>query len=167
MNIFILGVSGSGKTPIAKLISSKKNMNHISASEYFRKKFNKEFNDRNVFIKEITEFSKNELSKDPYLNIKYLKERLDNCVIEGIRNPIDFSNLFNLKEDKVIFLNYKNNRLKKTNFENGLDIINNIIKWSIINNLMENKNFIYIEFECFFGKNSLEEKIKELLNGTL
>jgi len=163
MNIFIIGQSGTGKTPIAKLIAKEKGMNHIKGSEYFRKAFKTAYKDRNKFIKEITLFSKKELSKDPYININYLKDKLGNAVVEGIRNPIDFTNLVCFKKDKIIYLEFTKNTLLRTDFEKGLDIIEDTCNWAIDSEIMKKEQFIKISFSCFYGEDSLEEKIKEIL----
>lgn len=168
MNIFVIGQSGTGKTPISKLIAEKKGMNHIKGSEYFREAFKGSSEDRNDFINLITLFSKKELSKDPYVNIKYLKKKIGtNDVIEGIRNPVDFSNLFKFGEDEVIYLDYKNNPLIKTDLEDGLDVIESLIKWAINTKLMKENQFKKITFSSFFEEDNLEEKIQEYIDGTL
>ena len=167
MNIFVIGQSGTGKTPIAEKIAKEKNMNHIKGSEYFRESFQEQYEDRNEFTYQITQFSKNELKKNPYVNINYLKDKMNNAVVEGLRNPIDFTNLFKFGEDKVIYLDYQNNPLNKTDFEDGLNIIENLLNWSINTGIIKKEDFIKISFDDFFGKNSLEEQVEELLNGAL
>lgn len=167
MKIFVIGQSGTGKTPIAAKISEALSFNHVKASEYFRKTFTGHSDDRNEFTKMITEYSAHVLKENPYVNIDYLKDKLQgNCVVEGVRNPIDFSNLFEFGKDKIIFLEYRNNPILKTDFENGLDIIESIMSWAQQQGIVSENDFIRIQFDQFFGPGSLEEQIEEFLDGT-
>ncbi len=173
MKIFIIGISGTGKTPVATKIAAALNLTHIGASEYFRANFKKQNSeDRNSFITEITDYSLSELQKDLFVNAKYLKEKTNglDCVIEGIRSPIDFQELYDPSNDTVIFLDYNNYedeyKIKKTNFEIGINVIKDYIKWLKINKLINGKKIHYWKYSEFFGKDSLETKIEEFLNGT-
>lgn len=167
MNIFILGQSGTGKSPIANKVSIAKNLELIKASEYFRESFKSTSDDRNEFIKLITQFSAEKLSEDPYVNVKYIQNKMNSkpFVIEGVRNPIDFTSLFTFGKDKVIFLNYLDNPLEKSNIEEGLDVILSLLNWTINMGIMSDKDFIKINFNEFFGKDSLEEKINLVIEG--
>ncbi len=173
MKIFIIGISGTGKTPVAAKISANLGIEHIGASEYFRNKFKKQNSeDRNNFIEEITSFSLNELQKDLFINANYLKEKVNNidCVIEGIRSPIDFQFLYKPGEDIVIFLDYNDScedyRIKKTTFETGINIIKDYLKWLVNNKLILKEKIHYWKYSDFYGDNSLESKIEEFLNDT-
>jgi len=166
MNIFILGKSGVGKTPLAKHLAEVYHMNYVKASEYFRSTYHSKESDRNKFIQGITTYSQKELSNNYRVNIDYLSP-LHNSVIEGIRNPIDFSNLFDFNKDIAIFLNTQN-ELLSTSFENGIYCIQSILKWSVSQNITPSDHVISYSFDSFYGKeNSLEYIIKELSNGTL
>jgi len=68
----------------------------------------------------------------------------DNVVIDGIRNPRDFINLFNPNKDKVVFVSKEKTEIKSTIFEKGIIVIKEYIKWLEENNLLENKS-IYID----------------------
>jgi len=167
MNIFIIGSSGTGKTPIAKKISEALNMKTVKASEYFRIKFNDAkipFKNRDDFISKITKFSQQILKDDYNININYIKNQMSvSCVIEGIRNPIDFTNIFNFNNDIVIKLNYTKNNLKITEFEDGIDIIGRVCEWAIINKIMPSENMKDFTYDEFFGVNSLEEQVKKFI----
>ena len=165
MNVFIIGQSGTGKSPIANKIAQAKDLQLIKASEYFRKSFKGHSEDRNEFIKLISQFSAEKLSEDPYVNVRYIQNKMNSkpFVIEGVRNPIDFTSLFKFGRDKVIFLNYEENSLDKSNFESGLDVILSLLTWSVNMGIMSNKDFIQIDFNLFFGKDSLEEKIDSVI----
>ena len=164
MNIFLIGSSGTGKTPIATKIANYLGIKHVKASEYFRLGFSGEFDSRDYFNQKITEYSKHELSKNPRVNIEYLQDKINiPCVIESIRNPIEFTNLFDFKNDLVIYLNYSENKLLKTGFEKGIQLIENVCLWSIENKIMKEEQFVKVNFSQFFGENSLEFQIDQIL----
>ena len=141
-------------------------MNYVKASTYFRSTYKSNESDRNKFIQGITKYSQTELSKNYRVNIDFLSP-LNNSVIEGIRNPIDFSNLFNFNKDIAIFLDTQN-ELLNTSFENGIDCIQSLLKWSVSQNITPSEHIISYSFSSFYGKeNSLENIIKELSNGAL
>ena len=165
MNVFIIGTSCTGKTPFAKKISKRLNLKHISASEYFRTSFNEKGSGKD-FIESITEYSKKKLQKNYRVNIDYIGS-VENSVVEGIRNPIDFSNLFNFNKDKVVFLEYENQECGKTAFENGIEIIKEICLWSTDMGILPKENIKVYSYNNFYGKDSLEEKIEEFLNDSL
>lgn len=163
MNVFLIGTSNTGKTPIA-LKFIELGYQHIKASEYFRNSFVSEISDRNEFTKAISEFSMTELKKNYLVNVDYIQPKLNiPSVIEGVRNPIDFCGLFK-PGDKVIYLENLHNSIEKTVFEKGLDVIESYLKWMIEIGLVEENDFIKISFSSFFGKGSLEEQIEEVLN---
>ena len=64
-----------------------------------------DFKSKQEFTEAITKFSLDINRKDPYIVSRYLRtsNNLDqNCIIEGIRNPNDFFELFDIANDKVI-----------------------------------------------------------------
>lgn len=154
MNVFIIGTSRTGKSTLSEIFFDS-GYNVIKASEYFRKSFKYTedyFKDSNEFIHAITEFSKKELQKNPYVNIDYIKNNfsfLDKNVIEGIRNPIDFSSLFNASEDIVIILKKVGGNISSTDFEEGIDIIENYMKWGINNLIIKPCQLEVIEFSSY------------------
>lgn len=103
-NIFIIGDTKCGKTTLAKKIAEKLNFKHISASQIIRDGFtgNKE---SPTFTKEITDYSIEKLKLNPNYIINDLAKKhigLGGFVIEGCRNPRDFSSLFSYNDDYVI-----------------------------------------------------------------
>ena len=148
MKIFVIGNSGVGKTPLSKEIENRYGFKYISASRKIKtlipsKILTLKKIDRKKYTNEITAFSLSLLRKDPFIIINDLRME-DNVVIDGIRNPRDFINLFNPNKDKVVFVSKEKTEIKSTIFEKGIIVIKEYIKWLEENNLLENKS-IYID----------------------
>lgn len=151
MNIFILGVSQTGKSTTSKYLSEKYNLTHIQASIMVRNTFKfkeSDFKTKQEFIEAITKYSieLNRVSPNPvsdYIIDNYI---LDNVIIEGIRNPNNFHKLFNIKEDIVIYLDYLNNPVSKTSFEKGLDNIIGYLEWNCEMGILPKERFQKIVF---------------------
>jgi len=149
MNYFIIGNTKSGKTGVAKILQRKhKNLDFLSASEMikieFIKKYPERFSNLGEYVKTITNFSVNLLQNDPKANAKYLKLKLQqnkekSFIIDGLRNPIDFMEIFNPLEDVIIYIdNY--DKIPKTNFEEyGINAIRSYFNFLTANRMLKNK----------------------------
>ena len=155
MKVFIIGATKSGKTTLAEKLSKKYNFKHIKASALIRDIFPKnesDFKSKQEFTEAITKFSIDVNRKDPYIISRYLRtsNNLDqNCIIEGIRNPNDFFELFDIVNDKVILLKHENNDLKETEFEKGIEIIKDYLLWNLRVEIIHPKRFHEIRFEDY------------------
>ena len=155
MKVFIIGATKSGKTTLAEKLSKKYNFKHIKASALIRDIFPKnesDFKSKQEFTEAITKFSLDINRKDPYIVSRYLRtsNNLDqNCIIEGIRNPNDFFELFDIANDKVILLKHENNDLKETEFEKGIEVIKDYLLWNLRVEIIHPKRFHEIRFEDY------------------
>ena len=155
MKVFIIGATKSGKTTLAEKLSKKYDFKHIKASALIRDIFPKnesDFKSKQEFTEAITKFSLDVNRKDPYIISRYLRtsNNLDqNCIIEGIRNPNDFFELFDIVNDKVILLKHENNDLKETEFEKGIEIIKDYLLWNLKVEIIHPKRFHEIKFEDY------------------
>ena len=155
MKVFIIGATKSGKTTLAEKLSKKYNFKHIKASALIRDIFTKnesDFKSKQEFTEAITKFSLDVNRKDPYIISRYLRtsNNLDqNCIIEGIRNPNDFFELFDIANDKVILLKHENNDLKETEFEKGIEVIKDYLLWNLRVEIIHPKRFHEIRFEDY------------------
>lgn len=133
MKIFILGRSGSGKTPFARKISQALDFQYIPASEWVKDLFDRTIEDRNRYIETMTCFSLQALRQRPTRCIEFIKSRYDLCtpsVIDGIRNPHDFINLYDPTVDLVVFLECLANHTHETVFEKeGLKVIRQYLEF--------------------------------------
>ncbi len=155
MKVFIIGATKSGKTTLAEKLSKKYDFKHIKASALIRDIFTKnesDFKSKQEFTEAITKFSIDVNRKDPYIISRYLRtsNNLDqNCIIEGIRNPNDFFELFDIANDKVILLKHENNDLKETEFEKGIEVIKDYLLWNLRVEIIHPKRFHEIRFEDY------------------
>ncbi len=162
MKIFVIGMSQSGKSTLTKYLCEKFDFSHIQSSIMVRNTFpfkESDYDNKQDFIEAITKFSIELNRKNPNAVSDYIKNNynLNNVIIEGIRNPNNFFQLFDIKTDKVIYLNYLNNKIEKTNFENGIDVILNYLNWNLEMEILKEGSFQKIEFNSY-------EEIKGKIN---
>ena len=168
MNLFIIGPSGTGKTPVAKYVADNLGFQLVKSSQYFREGFQKNLKDyetRGAFVNAITEYSLGELKKDPMCNINYINNHYDmskDCVIEGIRNPNDFMAFFNPKTDYVLELYYVYTDIIPSKIESGISVIRDIIQWNIAQGIMDKKQYYEFNFEYFWDKERVSSCIPSL-----
>ena len=93
---------------------------------------------------DITSRSIKELKTNPNSCVDFIKWKYDltkPTLIEGVRNPHDFYNLFDYKNDYVIFLSHHSKDAIHSAFDLGVDVIQEITSFLLINNLIENHIF--------------------------
>jgi hypothetical protein len=152
-NIYILGTSRSGKTPVAKMLTDKLGMQWIGGSEWVREEYKEKHATRKEFIAGITKYSVERLREEPDVCVKYITSKYDlsqPSVIDGERNPYDFIQLFNPTKDKVVYLDFVNNFLEPTIFEDGIKVIDKYLRWNIDNGLMDEGQYKRYEFDCLY-----------------
>lgn len=155
MKIFIIGISKTGKSTLSTYLSNKYNLEHIQSSLSIRNSFEykeSDFNNKQEFIEAITQYSIELNQKVPNFISTYIKNNYDltkNVIIEGIRNPNNFFDLFNINEDKVIFLDYLNNEVKQTKFEDGIDVIKNYLNWNLELNIIPQNRIQYLIYNNY------------------
>ncbi|TSC82432.1 MAG: hypothetical protein G01um101419_588 [Parcubacteria group bacterium Gr01-1014_19] len=141
MKIFVIGMSNSGKTTLAKKIAELYGLECLSASEWVRTA-SPEFADgpkSDDQVAAMTEFTIATLKKNPKITVDFLNDKYDltkSYVIEGVRNPGDFIRLFNPVTDYVVFITNNNNALKATLFEEGIGVIRKYLDYLSSNGLL-------------------------------
>lgn len=164
MKIFIIGISKTGKSTLSKYLSEKYNIEHIQASKSIRNTFKykeEDYNSQQEFIEAITEYSIKLNQKEPYFISNYIINNYNlkkDVLIEGIRNPNNFFSLFDITKDKVIILDYLNNKIEKTNFEQGIDIIKEYLKWNVELDIISKNRIQILEYNNY---NEIERLLDE------
>lgn len=133
--LFVLGASGSGKTPLARQVAARLGVPHVMASGWVRRLFpdGADPTDRQARIEAMTRFSLGALRQDPLAAVSWLERHHPverPCVIEGMRNPSDFVRVFDPRTDLVVFLEHRGSGLRPTGFEAGLEVIAAYLAWS-------------------------------------
>lgn len=162
-NIFVIGMSHVGKTPLSDGLAAKLGMTRVSASEWVRSKF-QPGPDPSTVLADITRFSQEELAKNPDICVNFMENKYGvskgGFVIEGIRNPRDFMLLFRPERDFVVFLSFPRNPVSPTSFEReGIRVIQENTTWMVNNNLLS-RNFVT---KCMVA-GLREGKIETILN---
>ena len=172
-NIFIMGPSQSGKTTIAKQVGIALSMPVISASDWVRNTFVADFpvitaEDKMRFIGAITEYSTNQLRKDPNMCLKYIRQHNPKVetergyILEGFRSPRDFLSLFNPTTDLAVYLDYYNNPVWGMPFEyEGLKAISYSLVWLVRSHLMTNRQLLTFTIDSL---NDIGNVASELTN---
>lgn len=121
MKIFICGLSRSGKTHLAQLLSNALDLKFVSASGWLSKidevlAVMATDETEQEYIERLTQRSIEALDQDPDICIRWInKNKYD--IIEGVRNPRDFAHLYNPSEDVIIWCVNKNVVGPATEFE--------------------------------------------------
>lgn len=110
MKLFIVGVTGSGKTTLAKKVadaaSQREDVVVISASGWIRSITGIKGHSK-ADVQALTDRSKEELAKNPTVALDWIRGQIHGCrptIIEGCRNPVDFFGLYDPCEDYVVFI---------------------------------------------------------------
>ena len=139
MKTFIIGTTSSGKTTIAEKLGKAWKMPVISASEWVRTEYNPKTTSKEERAQRLTAYTLEQLPQRIGAASEYIRSHYDlshDMIIEGVRNPYDFMQLFNPQEDDVITIEYKNNPVRPNHFEKtGIDAIHEYLYWMTMNDI--------------------------------
>lgn len=118
MKIFVVGYTGTGKTSIATWIAEDIGGTLISGSSWIKKELPEieKMCDRESAVELMTKTSQSLLSKDHRCAAKVISAEValatGTPVIEGLRNPTDFVELYNPSEDLIIYISRSTSKSK-------------------------------------------------------
>lgn len=146
MNIFIIGFGNSGRTTIAKALASHLDYKYVdSAINIFRTKLPNE--DKESYEELIDSCMTNLLNLNPNIVVDQLKNT-KNSIIDNIQSPYDMINLFNSKEDYIIFCNRTDNEVAFFDKAKiGTSLIKDYCYWLSAMNLLDKERWLEINYK--------------------
>lgn len=151
MNIFVVGLSSSGRTTVSKALSNDFKFIYIDPVSLI-KDISRDFKIEE-YEESCNEYLINRLKLDPdfyYRNINDLISSYNNgssFVIDGILNPRDFIQLFNYNTDTVIFLNRIDNDFDcKDNQNIAISVIRDYCYWLASMKFLDKNRWLEFNF---------------------
>lgn len=155
-NVFVVGYSKVGKTPLARRIAERLNLTHVPGSEWVKARYapsDAASKDTQTYIDEITALSMQCLAENPDACVSFIRAKYDvaegGLVIEGLRNPRDFTMLYRPDVDIVIFLNYTNVKAATLFERDGIDAITENVRWMETQGIARRNRNADVEIDTF------------------
>lgn len=151
MSIFIVGPTGIGKTTLSDAVAARFGLQRVSGSEWVKRRFG-EFTgtgasgDKAAYTAAITAYSRQALRADPRACVSYLRHRYDldgaALVVEGLRNPHDFHQLFRPERDVAIVLQFRDSAGSSSFEIGGVRLIRDGLQWLVEQQVLESDRFL-------------------------
>jgi len=156
MKIFIIGLPKSGRSTVAKAITEQLQACYIDAMSWvkttFRQKKGGEHPHR--YDDDYEHFLSIRRMVNPYFVINHEEDLLKSnesekiFVIDGIASPKDFSDLFDYRQDVVVFLNRTDGTAEFKDHENiGVSVIRDYCFWLSAANLLPRPKWLEYNFK--------------------
>ena len=164
MSVFIVGPTGIGKTTLADRIAAHFGLQRISGSEWVKRRFGPfTGGDKAAYTTAITAYSRQALRDDPRACVSYLRHRYDldgaALVVEGLRNPHDFHQIFRPERDVAIVLQFRD-AAGSSSFEiGGVRLIRDGLQWLIEQQIMDSDRFLSFEVGTVADMNGVTEQV--------
>ena len=159
MNIFIIGLPGSGRSTVAKSICLSKNYRYIQSSSWIKDTFREQDSDEKIesYIEEYNSWFINRMKSKPNIIIDHVIASIESyapdCyrsgfVIDGIFSPRDFVQLFDCNKDLVIFLNRIDNDIEYKDYESiGYSSIKDYCFWLASVDILSKERWVEVNFK--------------------
>jgi adenylate kinase family enzyme len=158
MNIFVIGMPGSGRTTVARALCQAKGYNYIQATSWVKSTFR----DPNPgehpqqYLDEYHTWYTSRMKINPRMITDSIYDSMDtyqlvdnNCfVIDGLSSPKDFAELFDYNKDMVVFLNRTNNESEFKDYENiGVSVMRDYCFWLSSANLLSKEKWFEYNYQ--------------------
>lgn len=159
MSIFVLGMTKTGKTTLAYQLPKYTGYARAGGSAWVKARYapppGVEMGSPE-YLQGITAYSCEALRANPNACVDYIRAHHDvdegYLIIEGLRNPRDFTLLFRPERDRVILLNYPENPIVPTDFErHGVRAIRDTLEWMVTTGMMDPARILKINLGGLHG----------------
>lgn len=164
MSIFIVGPTGIGKTTLADRIATHFGLLRVSGSEWVKRRFGPfTGGDKAAYTAAITAYSRRALGVDPRACVSYLRHNYDldgaALVIEGLRNPHDFHQLFRPERDVVIVLQFRDSAGSSSFEIGGVRLIRDGLQWLIEQEIMHHDRVLTFAVSAVAEMDGVAEQV--------
>jgi len=159
MKIFVVGMPKSGRTTVSKALSQIAGYRRIDASSWVKDSFRDQLADEHdqQYHDELHIWLTNRMKNHPNMIADNVRESIaaynrhaeDDCifVVDGIVSPRDFTNLFDINKDIVVFLNRTNNQEEYKDYESiGVSVMRDYCFWLSSADLIEKNRWFEYNF---------------------
>lgn len=158
-NVYIVGLSKCGKSPLAARLASALGFAVVPGSEWIKARYVPSDAARastQAYVTEITTASLLELAANPDVCVDYIRAKYDvaegGLVVDGLRNPRDFATLYRPDVDLVMFLDYPSNTIVPSEFErHGVAAIRDTVNWLVDNGIASERNVTKVKLAAIHG----------------
>lgn len=168
MKIFLIGLSKSGRTTVAKALAEKQGNYYVSAMDWlfstFRVKTSSE--DDLDYERNFTDYLIERIRANPYLISDNILEVIrtapknTNFIIDGLSNPQNFIKLFDYNQDLVVVLNRLDSENDSTDQDNiALNVIRDYLYWLSSMNLFPKDRWIEYNFRMLSESSANVKKL--------
>ena len=158
-NVYIVGLSKCGKSPLAARLAAALGFAIVPGSEWIKARYVPSEAARvsvEAYITEITATSLLELAANPDACVDYIRAKYDvaegGLVVDGLRNPRDFAMLYRPVVDLVLFLDYPANPIAPSEFErHGVAAIRANVNWLVDNGIASANRVAKVKLASIHG----------------
>lgn len=156
MKIFIIGLPKSGRTTVAKAVTDQLQAQYIDAMSWVRSTFRERKDGEHIqrYEDEYEHFLSIRRMVNAWFVTNHVHDLLDShdknttFIIDGIASPRDFSELFDYRQDVVVFLNRTDGEVEFRDHENiGISVIRDYCFWMSAAGLLPKNRWLEYNFK--------------------
>ena len=160
MEIFIIGMPGSGRTTVAKAVCQQEGFRYVDSISWVKATFRdqKPGEHPDQYQDAYHQWFSNRLKEDPFLgetnvfdSIEAYEKSSDpgrHYVVDGVMSPKDFTALFDYNKDMAVFLNRTDNEMSHKDYESiGVSVIRDYCFWLSAAELLPKERWFEYNFK--------------------
>jgi adenylate kinase family enzyme len=160
MEIFIIGMPGSGRTTVAKALCQQEGFRYVDSISWVKATFRdqKPGEHPDQYQDAYHHWFTNRLKEDPFLGTDNVFDSIaaykksegqeSHYIIDGVMSPKDFTELFDYNTDMVVFLNRTDNETSHKDYESiGVSVIRDYCFWLSAAELLPKERWFEYNFK--------------------